>query len=110
MTQVNASTTSGDMGILSAHVPSVESLKPGLLEVIESSGSKKFFGASEIGHIRRRRRRRIECADSLSGLLLVSGGFLVMHPNNKLTINAIEAYPLEEFSPEVRHVLLCHQS
>ena len=24
-----------------------------------------------------------------------------MHPNNKLTVNAIEAAPLEEFSPEV---------
>ncbi len=24
-----------------------------------------------------------------------------MHPNNKLTINAIEAAPLEDFSPEV---------
>ncbi|KDN41412.1 putative ATP synthase delta chain precursor, mitochondrial [Tilletiaria anomala UBC 951] len=73
VTQVNACTASGDMGILSAHVPSVESLKPGLLEVIESSGSKKFF---------------------------VSGGFLVMHPNNKLTVNAIEAFPLEDFSPD----------
>jgi hypothetical protein len=32
------------MGILSSHVPSVEELKPGLLEVIESSGTKKWFG------------------------------------------------------------------
>lgn len=24
-----------------------------------------------------------------------------MHPNNKLTVNAIEAYPIEDFSPEV---------
>jgi F-type H+-transporting ATPase subunit delta len=38
---------------------------------------------------------------------LVSGGFATVHPNNKLTINAIEAAPLEDFSPEVRpsHVL-----
>jgi F-type H+-transporting ATPase subunit delta len=32
----------------------------------------------------------------------VSGGFATVHPNNKLTINAIEAAPLEDFSPEVR--------
>ena len=96
MTQVNASTTSGDMGILSAHVPSVESLKPGLLEVIESSGSKKFFGACQVNPM----TAGESCANF--SWLPVSGGFLVMHPNNKLTINAIEAYPLEEFSPEVR--------
>lgn len=37
----------------------------------------------------------------------MSGGFATVHPNNKLTINAIEAAPLEDFSPEVRpsHVL-----
>lgn len=33
--------------------------------------------------------------------LTVSGGFATMHPNNRLTINAIEAYPLEDFSQEV---------
>ncbi len=44
VTQVNVSTASGDMGVLSAHVPSVESLRPGLVEVIEQSGSKKYFG------------------------------------------------------------------
>ena len=32
----------------------------------------------------------------------MSGGFATVHPNNKLTINVIEAAPLEEFSPEVR--------
>jgi hypothetical protein len=26
-----------------------------------------------------------------------------VHPNNKLTINAVEAAPLEDFSPEVRN-------
>ena len=33
--------------------------------------------------------------------LLVSGGFATVHPNNKLTINAVEAAPLEDFSLEV---------
>ncbi|KAL9936836.1 hypothetical protein V8E36_004071 [Tilletia maclaganii] len=74
VTQVNISAASGDMGILASHVPSVEELKPGLVEVIEGGNStKKWF---------------------------VSGGFATVHPNNKLTINAIEAFPLEAFSPE----------
>lgn len=33
----------GEMGILAQHVPSIEQLKPGLVEVIEESGSKQFF-------------------------------------------------------------------
>jgi len=32
------------MGILAQHVPSIEQLKPGLIEIIEESGgSKQFF-------------------------------------------------------------------
>jgi F-type H+-transporting ATPase subunit delta len=32
------------MGVLANHVPSIEQLKPGLVEVIEESGgSKQFF-------------------------------------------------------------------
>ena len=35
---------SGEMGILAQHVPSIEQLKPGLVEIIEESGgSKQFF-------------------------------------------------------------------
>lgn len=30
----------------------------------------------------------------------VSGGFAVVQPNSALSINAIEAYPLEDFSAE----------
>jgi len=33
--------------------------------------------------------------------MAVSGGFATVHPNNKLTINAVEAAPLEDFSAEV---------
>lgn len=37
------------MGILSNHVPSIEALRPGVVEVIEAAGgSKKFFGALNI--------------------------------------------------------------
>lgn len=74
VTQVNIAADSGDMGVLANHVASIESLKPGVVEVIEGQGeSKKWF---------------------------VSGGFANVHPNNLLTINAVEAYPLDAFSPE----------
>jgi len=44
--QVNIPAESGEMGILANHVPSIEQLKPGLVEIIEESGgSKQFFRA-----------------------------------------------------------------
>ncbi|KAF9094870.1 delta subunit of the central stalk of mitochondrial F1F0 ATP synthase, atp16 [Mortierella sp. GBA35] len=71
--QVNIAAVSGDMGILASHVPSIEQLRPGVVEVLEATGSKKFF---------------------------VSGGFAIMNPDSTLNINAVEAFPVEEFSPE----------
>ncbi|KAJ3503536.1 hypothetical protein NLJ89_g8385 [Agrocybe chaxingu] len=71
--QVNIPAESGDMGILSNHVPSIEPIRPGLVEVIEASATHKFF---------------------------VSSGFATVHPNNKLTINVVEGASLESFSPE----------
>ncbi|KAI9645764.1 delta subunit of the central stalk of mitochondrial F1F0 ATP synthase, atp16 [Ciborinia camelliae] len=72
--QVNIPAESGEMGILANHVPSIEQLKPGLVEVIEESGgSKQFF---------------------------LSGGFAVVQPNSSLSINAVEGFPLEDFSVE----------
>jgi len=42
--QVNFAAESGEMGVLANHVPSIEQLKPGLIEVIEEAGgSKQFF-------------------------------------------------------------------
>ncbi|GJJ70938.1 F-type H+-transporting ATPase subunit delta [Entomortierella parvispora] len=77
--QVNISAVSGDMGILASHVPSIEQLRPGIVEIIENAGSKKFF---------------------------VSGGFATMNPDSSLNINAVEAFPIEEFSVEaIRHNL-----
>ena len=32
------------MGILANHVPSIEPLRPGLVEVMETKGNQKFFG------------------------------------------------------------------
>lgn len=42
--QVNIPAESGEMGVLANHVPSIEQLKPGMVEIIEESGgSKQFF-------------------------------------------------------------------
>ena len=47
VTQVNLPAATGDMGILANHVPSIEALRPGVVEVIDgSNASKKFFGMS----------------------------------------------------------------
>jgi F-type H+-transporting ATPase subunit delta len=94
--QVNIPAESGDMGILANHVPSIEPLRPGVVEVIDSaSASKKWFG------------ERIEIGTAFfffpfsSSFSKVSGGFATVHPNNKLTINAIEATTLDQISVEV---------
>ncbi|KAF2501607.1 ATP synthase F1 epsilon subunit [Mytilinidion resinicola] len=72
--QVNFAAESGEMGVLANHVPSIEQLKPGLVEIIEESGgSKQFF---------------------------LSGGFAVVQPDSQLSINAVEGYPLEDFSAD----------
>jgi len=70
--QVNIPAESGEMGVLANHVPSIEQLKPGLIEIIEeTAGSKQFF---------------------------LSGGFAIVQPNSVLSINAVEGYALEDFS------------
>jgi F-type H+-transporting ATPase subunit delta len=97
VTQVNIAAATGDMGILANHVPSIEPLRPGVVEVIESgSASKKWFGENHA---------LLRSYDSFLIRFLclnqVSGGFATVHPNNKLTINAVEAAPLEDFSAEV---------
>ncbi|KAL8714932.1 MAG: hypothetical protein Q9220_001445 [cf. Caloplaca sp. 1 TL-2023] len=72
--QVNIPAESGEMGVLANHVPSIEQLKPGLVEIIEESGgSKQFF---------------------------LSGGFAVVQPGSQLSINAVEGFPLDDFSSE----------
>ena len=41
---MNIPAESGEMGILANHVPAIEQLKPGLVEIIEEAGaSKEFF-------------------------------------------------------------------
>ncbi|KZT52868.1 ATP-synthase delta-subunit [Calocera cornea HHB12733] len=74
VTQVNLPAVTGDMGVLANHLSTIEPLRPGVLEVIESAGqSKKWF---------------------------VSSGFATVHPDNTMTINIIEGAPLEDFSAE----------
>ncbi|KAK3302139.1 ATP synthase delta chain mitochondrial precursor [Chaetomium strumarium] len=72
--QVNIPAESGEMGVLANHVPSIEQLKPGVVEVIEENGNNKRF--------------------------FLSGGFAVVQPKSALSINAVEGYPLEDFSAE----------
>lgn len=72
-TQVNIPTTAGDLGILANHVPTIQQLKPGLVEVIENGNTKSFF---------------------------IAGGFATVNEGSSLNINAIDAYPIEDFSPE----------
>ncbi|ODH41446.1 ATP synthase subunit delta, mitochondrial [Paracoccidioides brasiliensis] len=72
--QVNIPAESGGMGILANHVPSIEQLKPGLVEIIEESGGTKQF--------------------------FLSGGFAIVQPNSQLSINAVEGYTLDQFSAE----------
>ncbi|CAG7854742.1 ATP synthase subunit delta, mitochondrial AltName: Full=F-ATPase delta subunit; Flags: Precursor [Serendipita indica DSM 11827] len=72
VSQVNIPAVTGDMGILSKHEPVIEELRPGVVEVKTLDGQSKN----------------------------VSGGFATMHPHNELTVNVVEAAPLEDFSPE----------
>ena len=49
--QVNIPAESGDMGVLANHVPSIEQLRPGIVEVIEESGgNKQYFREEPIIH------------------------------------------------------------
>ncbi|ODV90343.1 hypothetical protein CANCADRAFT_24048 [Tortispora caseinolytica NRRL Y-17796] len=71
VTQVNIPASLGDMGILANHAPSVEQLKPGVVDIIGNDGtSKQYF---------------------------VAGGFAIMQPDATLSINAVEAFDIEDF-------------
>lgn len=74
VTQVNLPAQTGNIGILANHIPTVEQLKPGVVEVLEDGKtSKKYF---------------------------ISGGFATMQPNSLLCITAVEAFPLDSFSSD----------
>lgn len=69
--QVNLPSVNGDLGILANHIPIVEQLRPGLLEIISKGGETTQY--------------------------FVSGGLATVQPGNKLTISAIEAFTPEQF-------------
>lgn len=48
VTQVIIPASNGSMGILAGHVPTIEALKPGVIEVIEgqAASGRKWFGES----------------------------------------------------------------
>lgn len=64
--------TTGQMGILPGHVPTIAELKPGLLSVHEGNDVKKYF---------------------------ISSGFAFIHPNSYADILAVEAVPLDRLDP-----------
>ncbi|PFH58673.1 hypothetical protein XA68_13364 [Ophiocordyceps unilateralis] len=78
--QVNMPAESGEMGVLANHVPAIEQLKPGVVEVIEEGGAAKQF--------------------------FLSGGFATVQPGSSMSINAAEGYPLEDFSPDAIRSLM----
>ncbi|KAH0596076.1 hypothetical protein MHUMG1_05935 [Metarhizium humberi] len=92
--QVNIPAESGEMGVLANHVPSIEQLKPGIVEVVEeSAGPKQFF--------RMWRPVLHRYLDTPVGEHWpIAGGFATVQPNSTMSINAIEGYPLEDFSAE----------
>lgn len=61
--------TTGQMGILPGHVPTIAELKPGLMSVHEGNDVKKYF---------------------------VSSGFAFVHANSYADIVAVEAVPLDQ--------------
>lgn len=73
VTQVNLPAQSGELGVLANHVPTVEQLAPGVVEIFEGGATKKYF---------------------------VSGGLASVQPDSTLCVTSIEAFPLESFSQE----------
>ncbi|KAK7207218.1 F1 complex, delta/epsilon subunit of ATPase [Myxozyma melibiosi] len=72
--QVNIPAVTGDLGVLASHVPTIEELRPGVIDIVEDGGATKQY--------------------------FVSGGFATVQPGSVLSINAVEAYPVEDFSAE----------
>ncbi|XP_071735980.1 ATP synthase subunit delta', mitochondrial-like [Rutidosis leptorrhynchoides] len=65
--------TTGQMGILPGHVPTIAELKPGLLSVHEGSDVKKYF---------------------------ISSGFAFVHANSYADILAVEAIPIDRIDKD----------
>lgn len=72
--QVNLPSVNGDLGILANHIPIVEQLRPGILEIVSKGGETEQY--------------------------FVSGGLATVQPGNKLTISAIEAFKPDQFDAQ----------
>ncbi|KAK2648206.1 hypothetical protein Ddye_015695 [Dipteronia dyeriana] len=66
--------TSGQMGVLPGHVPTIAELKPGILSVHEENDVKKYF---------------------------LSSGFAFIHENSVADIVAVEAVPVDHIDPSL---------
>ncbi|KAL1213955.1 ATP synthase subunit delta' [Cardamine amara subsp. amara] len=64
--------TTGQMGVLPGHVPTITELKPGIMSVHEGTDVKKYF---------------------------LSSGFAFLHANSVADIIAVEAVPLDHIDP-----------
>ncbi|XWS38679.1 hypothetical protein CRYUN_Cryun19dG0151700 [Craigia yunnanensis] len=64
--------TTGQMGVLPGHVPTIAELKPGILSVHEGNDVTKYF---------------------------LSSGFALIHANSVADIIAVEAVPLDRIDP-----------
>ncbi|KAG8637876.1 ATP synthase subunit delta', mitochondrial [Manihot esculenta] len=66
--------TTGQMGVLPGHVPTIAELKPGVLSVHEGNNVTKYF---------------------------VSSGFTFVHANSVADIIAVEALPIDQIDPSL---------
>lgn len=66
--------TTGQMGVLPGHVPTIAELKPGILSVHEANDVSKYF---------------------------LSSGFAFIHANSVADIIAIEAVPIDRVDPSL---------
>ncbi|KAG5440535.1 hypothetical protein PCK2_000360 [Pneumocystis canis] len=73
--QVDIPATSGNMGILAQHVPTVEQLQPGIVDVIEENGiSKKFFVAGGFATVQSGSSWRQSVSENLQEAQKVASG------------------------------------
>ena len=66
--------TTGQMGVLPGHVPTIAELKPGILSVHDGNDTKKYF---------------------------LSSGFAYIHANSVADIIAVEAVPVDRLDPNL---------
>lgn len=71
---MNLPSINGALGILANHIPIVERLKPGMLEIISKDGQTELY--------------------------FVAGGIATVQPGNKLNISAIEAFKPDQFDAQ----------